>query len=73
MAIVADGDLYFSTLSDQAKKRYRDKVELISGEKYFARVDSYWIKDWTDDVEMWPSLSPPPAQTQKVYLPEVSF
>ena len=45
---------YFSSMKDQdAKKRYMDKLHVIS------RVDPYETekKEWKDNVDLWPSIT----------------
>ena len=47
---------YISKLVGPEKKRYIDKVELISRKKFSNDLDPYEMKDWIDDVSLWPSI-----------------
>uniref|UniRef100_A0A1X7U9T3 Uncharacterized protein n=1 Tax=Amphimedon queenslandica TaxID=400682 RepID=A0A1X7U9T3_AMPQE len=47
---------YYSTLSGQDKKRYATKVELFARKKFCMSIDPYEIKEWIDDIELWPEV-----------------
>ena len=55
MAVNAEGG-YYSSLSGPDKKRYAVKIEDFAKIKYCKSIDPYEIKEWVDDVELWPEL-----------------
>lgn len=47
---------YVSTLSGADRTRYIDKIKLFSEGQFNESTDPYQISDWTDDIELWPSV-----------------
>ena len=51
--------VYFSTLPDAEKRRYKLKVESFSKEEFSNAVDPYEMDGWIDDLSLWPLVSGP--------------
>ena len=48
---------YYSTLPVAEKKRYKEKVEAITKNKFLNSLDPYEIVDgWIDDIALWPPV-----------------